>query len=81
MRQSDEVRSITFTLPPGYKFTTVEQGLRDAVNHEWACKVELLKELHYQEGKVKRLTLIGDKMAEMIGDHAWTMQWNAEKNL
>lgn len=57
------VTQVTFTLPAGYQWTTVEAALREAHNQEYELRMAFFWECQRLEEKVAALTKAGDAMA------------------
>jgi hypothetical protein len=56
MRQDNRVTSVTFTLPAGHKWTTVEAALREAHDQEYELRMAFFWECQRLEAEVERLT-------------------------
>lgn len=88
MRQDNRVTSVTFTLPAGHKWTTVEAALREAHDQEYELRMAFFWECQRLKDEVERLTKAGDAMENWI---AWECEspagtaegfrnaWNAAK--
>jgi len=57
---------VTFTLPAGYQWTTVEAALREAHDQEYELRMAFFWECQRLEEKVAALTKAGDAMASSI---------------
>lgn len=90
MRQDDRVTQVTFTLPAGHKWTTVEAALREAHDQEYELRMAFFWECERLREQVERLTKAGDAMAdEIVGcfnaegydpaDSDALTKWNAAK--
>jgi len=66
MRQDDRVSTVTFTLPAGHQWTSVEAALREAHNREYELRMAFFWRCQYLEAKVAALTKAGDAMAELM---------------
>ena len=66
MRQDDRVTSVTFTLPAGHQWTTVEAALREAHDQEYELRMAFFWECQRLQEKVDALTKAGDAMAAHI---------------
>jgi len=62
MRQDDRVTSVTFTLPAGHQWTTVEAALREAHDQEYELRMAFFWECQRLQEKVDVLTKAGDAM-------------------
>jgi hypothetical protein len=82
MRQDDRVSTVTFTLPAGHQWTTVEAALREAHDQEYELRMAFFWRCQYLEAKVAALTKAGDAMVPLLGrgdyDNA-RIDWNAAK--
>ena len=63
------------------KVVHVQQGIRD--HGDWRSKLNFLESDYKAEiarltAENERLRKIGFEMRKMIGDHAWTLAWDAE---
>jgi hypothetical protein len=63
MRQDDRVTQVTFTLPAGHKWTTVEAALREAHDQEYELRMAFFWECERLREQVERLTKAGDALA------------------
>lgn len=90
MRQDDRVTQVTFTLPAGHKWTTVEAALQEAHDQEYELRMAFFWECERLREQVERLTKAGDAMAdEIVGcfnaegydpaDSDALTKWNAAK--
>jgi hypothetical protein len=82
MRQDDRVTSVTFTLPAGHQWTTVEAALREAHDQEYELRMAFFWRCQYLEAKVAALTKAGDAMVPLLGrgDYdAARIDWNTAK--
>jgi hypothetical protein len=88
MRQDDRVTSVTFTLPAGHKWTSVEAAMKEAHDREYELRMAFFWECQRLKADVERLTKAGDAMASWVGEdtHFWWGQpeaaveaWNAAK--
>jgi hypothetical protein len=66
MRQDDRVSTVTFTLPAGHQWTTVEAALREAHDREYELRMAFFWRCQYLEAKVAALTKAGDAMVEAL---------------
>jgi len=93
-RQDDRVTSVTFTLPAGHKWTSVEAALREAHDQEYELRMAFFWRCQELEAQVERLTKAGDglhksmleigcnEMADNFQYDAWfgsMKDWNAAK--
>jgi len=81
-RQDDRVTQVTFTLPAGHKWTTVEAALREAHDQEYELRMAFFWRCQYLEAKVAALTKAGDAMVPLLGRGDWQIarnDWNAAK--
>jgi hypothetical protein len=62
MRQDDRVSTVTFTLPAGHQWTSVEAALREAHDREYELRMAFFWRCQYLEAKVAALTKAGDAM-------------------
>jgi hypothetical protein len=58
MRQDDRVTSVTFTLPPDHKWTTVEAALVEAHDREYELRMAFFWECERLKAEVERLTAV-----------------------
>jgi hypothetical protein len=82
MRQDDRVSTVTFTLPAGHQWTTVEAALREAHDREYELRMAFFWRCQYLEAKVAALTKAGDAMVPLLGRGDWHIarnDWNAAK--
>jgi hypothetical protein len=82
MRQDDRVTSVTFTLPAGHQWTTVEAALREAHDQEYELRMAFFWRCQYLEAKVAALTKAGDAMVPLLGRGDWHIarnDWNTAK--
>jgi len=90
MRQDDRVTSVTFTLPAGHKWTSVEAAMKEAHDREYELRMAFFWECQRLQAEVERLRKAGDAMAdEIIGcynaegydpaDSETLAKWNAAK--
>jgi hypothetical protein len=82
MRKDDRVTSVTFTLPAGHQWTTVEAALREAHDQEYELRMAFFWECQRLQEKVDALTKAGDAMAERLmyqGYPATVPAWNEAK--
>jgi hypothetical protein len=78
MRQDDRVSTVTFTLPAGHQWTTVEAALREAHDREYELRMAFFWRCQYLEAKVAALTKAGDAMVDMVD---WEVPYERRKNL
>lgn len=69
MRQDDRVTSVTFTLPAGHKWTSVEAAMKEAHDHEYELRMAFFWECQRLQAEVERLLKAGDAMAKTIGEN------------
>jgi len=62
MRQDDRVSTVTFTLPAGHQWTSVEAAMREAHDREYELRMAFFWRCQYLEAKVAALTKAGDAM-------------------
>jgi hypothetical protein len=82
MREDDRVSTVTFTLPAGHQWTTVEAALREAHDREYELRMAFFWRCQYLEAKVAALTKAGDAMVPLLGRGDWHIarnDWNAAK--
>ena len=89
MRQDDRVTQVTFTLPAGHKWTTVEAALREAHDQEYELRMAFFWECERLKEQVDRLTKAGDGIVEAMNEccsRRYTEEdeaierWNAAKD-
>ena len=95
MRQDDRVTSVTFTLPPDHKWTSVEEALKSAHDQEYELRMAFFWECQRLKAEVERLRKAGDgmqksmleigcnEMADNFEHDAWWASyygWNAAKD-
>ncbi len=68
MRQDDCVTSVTFTLPAGHKWTSVEAAMKEAHDREYELRMAFFWECQRLKAEVERLRKAGDAMAKVIPD-------------
>jgi hypothetical protein len=78
MRQDDRVSTVTFTLPAGHQWTSVEAALREAHDREYELRMAFFWRCQYLEAKVAALTKAGDAMVDMVD---WEVPYERRKNL
>ena len=66
MRQDDRVTSVTFTLPAGHKWTSVEAAMKEAHDREYELRMAFFWEGQRLQAEVERLRKAGDAMAEWM---------------
>ena len=66
MRQDDRVTSVTFTLPAGHKWTSVEAAMKEAHDREYELRMAFFWECQRLQAEVERLRKAGDAMASSI---------------
>ena len=89
IRQDDRVTSVTFTLPAGHKWTSVEAAMKEAHDREYELRMAFFWECQRLQAEVERLRKAGDKLVEVIqemdviidmdSDHPEVEAWNAAK--
>jgi hypothetical protein len=82
MRQDDRVSTVTFTLPAGHQWTSVEAALREAHDREYELRMAFFWRCQYLEAKVAALTKAGDAMVPLLGRgyyDAARIDWNTAK--
>ena len=89
IRQDDRVTSVTFTLPAGHKWTSVETAMKEAHDREYELRMAFFWECQRLQAEVERLRKAGDAMAEALNlnDDVFDNQekreaqaaWNAAK--
>ena len=55
MRQDDRVTSVTFTLPAGHKWTSVEAAMKEAHDREYELRMAFFWECQRLQAEVERL--------------------------
>ena len=66
MRQDDRVTSVTFTLPPDHKWTSVEEALKSAHDQEYELRMAFFWECQRLKAEVERLNLLTAEMDKTI---------------
>ena len=82
MRQDDRVTSVTFTLPAGHKWTSVEAAMKEAHDREYELRMAFFWECQRLQAEVERLRKHGDAMAETLEGAGFDSAmdfWNAAK--
>lgn len=64
MREDDRVSTVTFTLPAGHQWTSVEAALREAHDREYELRMAFFWRCQYLESKIAALTKAGDAFYE-----------------
>ena len=84
IRQDDRVTSVTFTLPAGHKWTSVETAMKEAHDREYELRMAFFWECQRLQAEVERLRKAGDAMVEALlfedGESCKEIaDWNAAK--
>lgn len=83
MRQDDRVTTVTFTLPAGHKWTSVEEALKSAHDQEYELRMAFFWECQRLKTENERLRKAGDAIcaAYELGDDFLSpiQAWNAAK--
>jgi hypothetical protein len=70
-RQNDErVTEITFTLPAGHKWTTVEAALREAHDQEYELRMAFFLECERLKAEVERLEKTQEYLQNTLNQYA-----------
>lgn len=69
MRQDDRVTSVTFTLPPDHKWTSVEEALKSAHDQEYELRMAFFWECQRLKAEVESLYRHGDLMLKFASEN------------
>ena len=81
MRQDDRVTSVTFTLPAGHKWTSVEAAMKEAHDREYELRMAFFWECQRLQAEVERLRKAGDAVALDYAERIEIEAGDTAKNL